>query len=103
MGPNGVPGWAGDSRRLFYPSNPNKVMSVTIEAKPALSASTPVFVHDIKKLRVNAWDILPDGRLLAIQRGEGEDEVKEYNIVLNWFSELRARMAKPADSARSGK
>jgi len=78
-------------------------MSVTIEAKPALSASTPVFVHDIKKLRVNAWDILPDGRLLAIQRGEGEDEVKEYNIVLNWFSELRARMAKPADSARPGK
>jgi serine/threonine-protein kinase len=101
--PDGLPGWAGDSRRLFYPSNPNKVMAVTIEAKPGLSASAPVFVHDLKKLRVNAWDILPDGRLLAIQRGEGEDEVKEYNIVLNWFSELRARMAKPADSALSGK
>ena len=71
-------------------------MSVTVETKPSPSASTPVVVHDLNKLRVNAvsWDILPDGRLLAVQRGDGEDDVKELNIVLNWFSELRQRMAQ---------
>jgi hypothetical protein len=42
----------------------------------------------------NSWDILPDGSLLAIQRGQGEDEVTQYNIVLNWLNELRLRMAK---------
>ena len=45
--------WAGDSRRLFYYSNPNKLMSVTIVMKPALSASAPIVAHDLKKLRVN--------------------------------------------------
>ena len=92
--------WAGDSRRLFYNSNPNKLMSVTIVMKPALSASAPIVAYDLKKLRVNpdAWDILPDGRLLAIQRGEGEDDVTEFNIVLNWFTELRERMAKGVDA-----
>ena len=55
-------------------------MSVTIVMKPALSASAPIVAHDLKKLRVNpnAWDILPDGRLLAIQRGEGEDDITEF-------------------------
>jgi serine/threonine-protein kinase len=92
--------WAGDSKRIFYAINTGKLMSVTIETKPALSASTPVLVHDLNKLHVNlnSWDILPDGRLLAIQKGEGEDELKELNIVLNWFSDLRARMTKTTGS-----
>jgi serine/threonine-protein kinase len=92
---NGV-GWAGDSRRLYYNKEPLKVMSVTIDTKPTLSASTPVLAYDLAKLRVNpnSWDILPDGSLLAIQRGQGEDEVTQYNIVLNWLNELRLRMAK---------
>jgi hypothetical protein len=90
---NGV-SWAGDSRRLYYNKEPLKVMSVTIETKPTLSASTPVLAYDLTKLRVNlnSWDILPDGRLLAIQRGEGEDDVSQYNIVLNWLEELRRRV-----------
>jgi serine/threonine-protein kinase len=88
--------WAGDSRRLFYSTGSGKLMSVTVETKPSLSASAPVVAHDLNRLRVNAasWDILPDGRLLAVQKGDGEYEVKEFNIVLNWFAELRQRMAQ---------
>jgi hypothetical protein len=89
-------GWAGDSRRLFYSNPDNKLMSVTIDAKPALSASTPVVGLDLKKLRLNGWDILPDGRLFAIQRSEAEDDTTTFNVVFNWFDELRARMAKGA-------
>jgi serine/threonine-protein kinase len=94
---NGV-GWGGDSRhlRLYYNKEPLMVMAVTIETKPTLRASPPVLAYDLAKLRVNpnSWDILPDGSLLAIQRGQGEDEVTQYNIVLNWLNELRQRMAK---------
>jgi hypothetical protein len=95
FGGDGV-AWTADSRRLFYYKAPNKLMSVSIETKGTLSASIPTVAYDLAKLRVNpfAWDILPDGRLLAIQRGEGEDEVTQYNIVLNWLSELQQRMAK---------
>jgi hypothetical protein len=37
---------------------------------------------------------MPDGRLLAIQKGAGEDEINQYNLVMNWSAELRQRMAK---------
>jgi serine/threonine-protein kinase len=96
------PVWAGDGRRLFYYDTPDKLMSVTVATKPALSATPPVVAQDLKKLRVNPfeWDVMPDGRLLAIQRGEGEDDITQFDVVLNWSSELRERMAKTAAAGR---
>ena len=91
-----VDGTWSDSRHVFYRALPSRIMSVTIQTTPELSGSAPVMAFDLEKLRVNpySWDILPDGRLLAVQRGRGEDEVREFNIVVNWLSELRQRMAK---------
>jgi serine/threonine-protein kinase len=37
-----------------------------------------------------------DGRVLAIQDGEGEGDVTSYNVVVNWTSELLARMGPRA-------
>ena len=50
--------------------------------------------YDLKRLRVNPneWDVMPDGRLLAIQKGEGERDITDFNVVLNWIDELRARV-----------
>jgi len=92
------PAWANDGRRLFFYSDPDKVMSVEISFTPKLGASAPVEAYDLRKLHVNPteWDIMPDGRLLAIQKGEGEGDITVFNVVLNWFDELRARMARPA-------
>jgi hypothetical protein len=45
-------------------------------------------------VNLSQWDILPDGRLLAIQRGEQEDDIREFNVVLNWMTEFRERMSK---------
>ena len=39
------------------------------------------------------WDVMPDGRLLAIQKGEGEDDIADFNVVLDWSDGLRARMS----------
>ena len=88
------PAWANGGRRLVYYNEPNKVMSVEISVTPKLMASVPVLAYDLKKLRVNPteWDVMPDGRLLAIQKGEGEDDITDFNVVLNWLDELRARM-----------
>ena len=88
------PAWANGGHRLFYYNDPNRVMSVDISVTPRLSVSAPVVAYDLKKLRVNPseWDVLPDGRLLAIQKGEGEDDITAFNVVLNWLDELRARM-----------
>jgi serine/threonine-protein kinase len=88
------PAWANDGHRLFYSNDANNVMSVDIAATPKLTASAPVVAYDLKKLRVSEleWDIMPDGRLLAIQKGEGEDDITDFNVVLNWSDELRTRM-----------
>jgi len=90
------PAWASDGHRLFYYSEPDRVMSVEITVTPKLAATVPVVAYDLKKLRVNPteWDILPDGQLLAIQKGEGEGDITVFNVVLNWFDDLRARMAR---------
>jgi hypothetical protein len=34
--------------------------------------------------------------VLAIQNGEGEGDVTSYNVVVNWTSELLARMGPRA-------
>jgi len=88
------PAWANDGRRLFYYNRPDRVMSVDLSVTPRLTASAPVVAYDLKKLRVNPteWDIMPDGRLLAIQKGEGEGDITDFNVVLNWLDELGTRV-----------
>jgi Tol biopolymer transport system component len=88
------PAWANGGRRLFYYNDPNRVMSVDISVTGRLTASAPAEAYDLKKLRVNPneWDVMPDGRLFAIQKGEGEGDLTDFNVVLNWTDELRARM-----------
>ena len=90
------PAWANGGRRLFYYNDPNNVMSVDISVTPKLTASAPAMVYDLNKLRVNPaeWDVMPDGRLLAIQKGEGEGDITDFDVVLHWLDELRARMTK---------
>jgi serine/threonine-protein kinase len=89
------PRWGPDGRRLYYVSNQEKLMSVTITTTPQLKASVPVEAWDLAALGVadNLFDILPDGRLLAIQKGEGEGEITRFDLTLNFFDELKQRFA----------
>lgn len=72
-----------------------------MSVSPSLSASPPVLVHNLRKLRTGNfnYDMLPDGRLFIVQNGEEEDDITQFNLVLDWFEEVRTRMAK-APSAR---
>ena len=80
-----------DSRRLYFEDRSDKVQCVSVQAEP-LSVSAPTVAYDLRKLRLSNWDLLPDGKLFGIQKGAGEDDVASFNIVLNWFTELRGRM-----------
>ena len=76
-------------------------MMVTISKTPSLSATTPVLAYDLRKLRVRGdigkqWDVLPDGRPIAIQKGDHEDEVTSMTVVLNWLELLRQPGKSPA-------
>jgi Tol biopolymer transport system component len=89
--------WAGDSRALFYGAAVDKIMKVNIETTPTPGGSTPRVAYDLRQLRVagdvgSQWDILPDGRLIAIQKGEGEQDVSAFSVVLDWIDEVRRRL-----------
>jgi serine/threonine-protein kinase len=83
--------WSADSRRLYFCDLSEKLVFVTVQLEP-LSVSAPAVVHDMRKLRLVNWDLLPDGSVLGLQKGDGEDDITTVNVVLNWFDELRARM-----------
>ena len=87
--------WSRDSKRLYYRQPSSQLMSVTIDRNP-LRATTPVMLHDFRALRLNigAWDILPDGRLIGIEMGAGEDDPTSVNIALNWLATVRARLPR---------
>jgi hypothetical protein len=88
--------WAADNRRLFFEQPDGQIAYVTVDTKPSLTASKPVVAYDTKKLHTsNGWTILADGSLFTIQRSEAEDDdVSSFNVVFNWFDELRARMGR---------
>ncbi len=81
--------WAGKDPNIFR---------VTVTAGERVRISDPSLVADVSELRPKLEGFpafLPDGRILSILRGEDEEEVREANVVLNWFSELEARSPSP--------
>ena len=99
VGGGGLAKWSRDGKRLYYETSQAKLMAVDIAEAPALRASTPVPAWDLDALRVanfrgigHLFDFLPDGRMLAVQKAEGEGDPTQINIVLNFGEELKQRM-----------
>lgn len=87
--------WSRDSRRLYMLDPQNRIVSITIDTASGLRASAPVVMWDLRALRLDSnWDLMPDGRLIGIQRGVGEDDVTSYNVVLNWLEGIKGRLPK---------
>jgi hypothetical protein len=38
------------------------------------------------------YDLLPDGRAIVVQSGEGEENPTHFSVVLNFSQELKSRM-----------
>jgi len=94
--------WSHDGKRLYY-STQGRVMSVDITTSPRLSSSAPTQAWNLRALRVPAsgvgsglYDVLPDGRLLAVQGSEEEEEVTQINLVLHFDEVVKQRMRAAA-------
>jgi Tol biopolymer transport system component len=99
VGGGGTPKWARDGKRLYYENPLSKLMAVDLAATPTLHASPPVEAWDLDALRVADFqgvghliDFLPDGRMLAVQRGPGDGLPTQINVVLGFSEELKQRM-----------
>jgi Tol biopolymer transport system component len=88
------PLWSPDGRELFF-QNRTGLMSVSVTPGSPLSVSPPHVVHEGRFFRTingnTSYSINPrDGRFLRIQNVVPERAITEVDLVLNWFSELKA-------------
>ena len=87
--------WSRDGRTLFY-RNRNQMLAVAVEPGPEfmVGETTVLFEEpyllDPSNSGAQTYDVSLDGQqFLMVQT---ESEAFEYNIVLNWFEELKARV-----------
>jgi dipeptidyl aminopeptidase/acylaminoacyl peptidase len=69
--------------------------AVELRTEPAVDFSTPERFGWVTEFlpKVVGFDVLPDGRFLAILKGEEEEDPEEIRVVLNWFEELERKLA----------
>jgi serine/threonine-protein kinase len=88
------PRWSRDGRELFYRQD-DKMMAVTITPGSPLTASLPRMLfegrYQVSDTSSGGFDVASDGRFLMIQATIPEQPATEFNIVLGWFDDLKAR------------
>ncbi len=91
-------GWSPDGRELFYRAGP-AMMSVAVETEPTFSAGIPKTLFEGTYFAAVGpqWAVGSDGRFLMIKHGSTSDRtaVPRFNVVLNWFEELKERVPAP--------
>jgi hypothetical protein len=85
----GGPVWSRDGSRLYFVNPQSKLMAVTIQRQPRLTASTPEAAWDLDQLRMVTtgngmplFDALPGGSMVAIRKGNAEDDVTRFEVEL---------------------
>ena len=91
--------WSRDGKELFFVPAPSQFMAVSVQTDPVFRFTPPVPVPRRFGLAPPAnprpYDILPDGRIVIVDTASrAADRTAEFTVVLNWFDELKARLAK---------
>ena len=96
---SGAVGWSADGRRVMFGTG-EYLMAASVTPGPALSAAPPVRLFKFRDLSVQSaqWDVAPDGRAVIICKGEDEGDIRRRDVIVNWESELRDKVAR----ARAG-
>ena len=93
------PVWAPDGRELFFVGEGHtQFWAAPVETEPTFRPLTPEVLFDLAPfddVQRRGWDMAPDGARFIFGRNLGEQVVGETEglvFVLNWFSELQARV-----------
>jgi hypothetical protein len=84
--------WKAWQKRVYI--HGGRVWAVTISTEPTLTVSQPAEHIDISPFELQGrFDMLPDGRVVAIEQGEDEHEITHVNVVINWLDEFQHGIA----------
>ena len=91
--------WAPDGRSLFYDEGPSlqRLMVAPVQTARGVSIGTPEPIRIPGVFKPNStwrpYDVLPDGRLLAVTTpGAERDMDLEIDVMLNWHEDLKQRV-----------
>jgi hypothetical protein len=94
-GRGGLPRWRGDGRELVYLAH-GRIMSVAVSAQGReFRAGRPTTVLNGPFL---GFDVTPDGQRFLVLRADPDAKPAPLNVVLNWFTDLKARVASSASA-----
>ena len=87
------PVWAANGHELFY-RNGDRMMSVGIGGHPvlALGKSQLLFTTAFHHVNTPSYAVTRDGQHFLMVRENQMEPVRQLNVVVNWFSELRRRV-----------
>jgi Tol biopolymer transport system component len=95
------PLWAANGREIFYRRHAGdgdrmQVMAVGVATEPSLSAGSPHVLFEGKYFDADVWAptyaVMPDGQHFLLQTPPVLEPVRQIQIVLNWFEELKRRV-----------
>jgi serine/threonine-protein kinase len=97
------PLWSPDGKEVFFIPGPTQLSKLSITTEPSFSFGDPVsvpnggFVEE-GPVSTRPYDITPDGkRLIGVifggQNSTGTPAQPQIHVVLNWFEELKQRVA----------
>ncbi len=91
----GRPLWSPEGDELFLVPAPSQFIAVSVRTQPTFGFKPPVKV--LRRFGLappgnpRPYDILPDGRFVAVDAAGGEQAAPQIQVVLNWFEELRGK------------
>jgi len=88
-GPGARPRWRPDGKSIVFWDGLDQLLSVPITVSPRISAGAPRALVDLEAHQLTeGFEILPDGRLLIVQRDENEGEIQRLDVVLGFTAAL---------------
>ncbi|MBN2243834.1 MAG: hypothetical protein JW793_14200, partial [Acidobacteria bacterium] len=91
MNGGGQPKWKGDQKELYYLAADGSLMAVPLKGE-ALTPGKPEILFKtnlIPSPTTDQYAVTGDGRHFLILNSEGDAKISAFNIVLNWFEELK--------------
>jgi len=90
-----------DGKELFFVPGPEQFKVVPIGAHSTFSfgraVSIPLASSNAHTMKPRTYDVMPDGRFVGVfpRSYNNEQAAGDIVVVLNWFSELEARVPRP--------
>ena len=87
------PAWSRTGTELYF-RHANQLVSVPITPGAEFRSGKPQLVLESRYETLDGsrnYDVSADGKSFVVVRREGADDADRFNVVLNWFAELRSR------------